>query len=199
MAAEPDPQQLLTVLTTEHFTLQGARAQTVSESAARASLYLFSVSALVALPTLYVLGLFTFVRLVQSVAEDFQYGRAINRIRHHYLEVAGSKADLFMMSAHRRRARGARQHGHQAFDLAGVLHEPDHARRDQQRRGRQHSRDRGRVGEQRDRRQCHCVERHPDGDERSLAEARDEFAGDLRHDDRHRAPGIRRRPASSGP
>jgi hypothetical protein len=39
------------------------------------------------------------VRLVQSVAEDFQYGRAINRIRHHYLEVAGSKADLFMMSA----------------------------------------------------------------------------------------------------
>jgi hypothetical protein len=110
MAAEPDPQQLLTVLTTEHFTLQGARAQTVSESAARASLYLFSVSALVALPTLYVLGLFTFVRLVQSVAEDFQYGRAINRIRHHYLDVAGSKADLFMMSAHTRRARGARQH-----------------------------------------------------------------------------------------
>jgi hypothetical protein len=52
------------------------------------------------LPTLYVLGLFTFVRLVQSVAEDFQYGRAINRIRHHYLELAGAKAHLFMMSAH---------------------------------------------------------------------------------------------------
>src|SRR5262245_43963743 len=122
MAGEPDPQQLLTVLTTEHFTLQGARSQTVSESASRASLYLFSVSstlvalgfigqistvgdafkvfALVALPTLYLLGLFTFVRLVQSVAEDFQYGRAINRIRHHYLELAGNKAHLFMMSAH---------------------------------------------------------------------------------------------------
>ena len=41
---EPDPQQLLTALTTEHFTLQGARSQTVSESASRASLYLFSVS-----------------------------------------------------------------------------------------------------------------------------------------------------------
>jgi hypothetical protein len=122
VAAEPDPQQLLTALTTEHFTLQGARSQTVSESASRASLYLFSVSstlvalgfigqistvgdtfkvfALTALPTLYVLGLFTFVRLVQSVAEDFQYGRAINRIRHHYLELAGDKARLFMMSAH---------------------------------------------------------------------------------------------------
>jgi hypothetical protein len=119
---EPDPQRLLTALTTEHFTLQGARSQTVSESASRASLYLFSVSstlvalgfigqvstvgdafnvfALTVLPTLYVLGLFTFVRLVQSVNEDFQYGRAINRIRHHYLELAGDKADLFMMSAH---------------------------------------------------------------------------------------------------
>jgi hypothetical protein len=52
------------------------------------------------LPTLYVLGLFTFVRLVQSVNEDFQYGRAINRIRHHYLELAGDEAHLFMMSAH---------------------------------------------------------------------------------------------------
>ena len=122
MAAEPDPQQLLTALTTEHFTLQGARSQTVSESASRASLYLFSVSstlvalgfigqistvgdtfkvfALTVLPTLYVLGLFTFVRLVQTVAEDFQYGRAINRIRHHCLELAGDKAHLFMMSAH---------------------------------------------------------------------------------------------------
>jgi hypothetical protein len=119
---QPDPQQLLTALTTEHFTLQGARAQTVSESAARASLYLISVSstlvalgfigqvsavgdsfrifALTVLPTLYVLGLFTFVRLVQSVAEDFQHGRAINRIRHHYLQLAGDHARLFMLSAH---------------------------------------------------------------------------------------------------
>jgi hypothetical protein len=122
VTAEPDPQRLLTALTTEHFTLQGARSQTVGESASRASLYLFSVSstlvalgfigqistvgdtfkvfALTVLPTLYALGLFTFVRLVQSVNEDFRYGRAINRIRHHYLELAGDKAHLFMMSAH---------------------------------------------------------------------------------------------------
>jgi hypothetical protein len=37
LAAQADPQQLLTALTTEHFTLQGARSQTVSESASRAS------------------------------------------------------------------------------------------------------------------------------------------------------------------
>jgi hypothetical protein len=119
---QPDPQQLLTALTTEHFTLQGARSQTFGESSARSSLYLFSVSstlvalgfigqvsavgdafrvfALTVLPTLYVLGLFTFVRLVQSVAEDFQYARAINRIRHYYLQLAGDQARLFMLSAH---------------------------------------------------------------------------------------------------
>jgi hypothetical protein len=119
---QPDPQQLLTALTTEHFTLQGARSQTIGESSARSSLYLFSVSstlvalgfigqvsavgdafrvfALTVLPTLYVLGLFTFVRLVQSVAEDFQYARAINRIRHYYLQLAGDQARLFMLSAH---------------------------------------------------------------------------------------------------
>jgi hypothetical protein len=119
---QPDPQQLLTALTTEHFTLQGARSVTVSESAARSSLYLISVSsalvalgfigqvsatgdpfrvfALTVLPTLYVLGLFTFVRLVQSVAEDFQYARAINRIRQHYLQLAGDQARVFLLSAH---------------------------------------------------------------------------------------------------
>jgi hypothetical protein len=42
----------------------------------------------------------TFVRLVECGAEDFRYGVAINRIRHYYEEVAGSRADLFLLSAH---------------------------------------------------------------------------------------------------
>ena len=42
--AEPDRQALLTMLTTEHFTLQGSRATTVSESSSRAALYMGSVS-----------------------------------------------------------------------------------------------------------------------------------------------------------
>jgi hypothetical protein len=118
--AEPDRQALLTALTTEHFGLAGARAQTVSESSSRAALYISSVSstlvalgfigqitevgdafdvfALTALPTLFVLGLFTFTRLVQSTVEDIFYGRAINRIRHYYLELAGEQARLFMLS-----------------------------------------------------------------------------------------------------
>jgi hypothetical protein len=119
MAEDFSRQELLTALTTEHFTLQGARSQTVGESAARSSLYLGSVSsalialgfvsevseggdafqlfALAALPTLYFLGLFTFVRLVESSVEDLLYGRAINRIRHYYLELAGSERRYFMM------------------------------------------------------------------------------------------------------
>ena len=122
MADAPDRQELLTALTTEHFTLQGARSQTVSESASRATLYLFSVSStlvalgfigqvsevgdvfdvfsLTVLPTLYLLGLFTFVRLVETTVEDLLYGRAINRIRNYYLQLAGDQARLFMLSGH---------------------------------------------------------------------------------------------------
>jgi hypothetical protein len=114
--------QLLTALTTEHFTLQGARSQTMSESSARASVYVFSVSsalvalgfitqlsgigdvfnvfALTVLPTLYVLGSVTYVRLVECGAEDFRYGLAINRIRGYYKEIAGERADLFLLSGH---------------------------------------------------------------------------------------------------
>jgi hypothetical protein len=121
-AASPDPQQLLLALSTEHFTLQGARSQTMSESSARASVYVFAVSiamvalgfiaqlseigdlfnvfALTVLPTLYTLGIVTFVRLVECGAEDFRYGLAINRIRHYYKEVAGDRADLFLLSGH---------------------------------------------------------------------------------------------------
>lgn len=122
MADPPDPGRLLTALTTEHFTLQGARAATTSESAARSSLFLGSVSsalvalgflasvsggdsalfrtfALTALPTLCFLGVVTYVRLVELGTEDILYGRAINRIRNHYLELAGPEARLFMMRA----------------------------------------------------------------------------------------------------
>ncbi len=111
---------VLTTLTTEHFTLQGARSQTVSETMGRSALYLgslssalialgfvsqasgsgdlFDVFTLIVLPTVYVLGIFTFVRLVELSVEDVFYGRAINRIRHYYLVQAGEDARYFLMS-----------------------------------------------------------------------------------------------------
>ena len=115
-----DESQILTALTTEHFGLAGARSQAAAESSSRSALYLGSVSAtlvglgltaqvskvgevfdvfaLVALPTLFALGVFTFVRLVELGIEDFLLGRAINRIRHYYLERAGETARYFMLS-----------------------------------------------------------------------------------------------------
>jgi hypothetical protein len=122
MGDAADRQELLTALTTEHFTLQGARAQTASESASRASLFILSVSsalialgflgqasqpdqtfevfALIVLPTLYLLGVFTFIRVVECGAEDYRYGVAINRIRHYYKQIAGDEARLFLLSGH---------------------------------------------------------------------------------------------------
>jgi hypothetical protein len=119
MAGELDRQALLTTLTTEHFSLQGSRGSTIAESSARAAMYLgslsaslvslgfvaqisatgetFRVFALVVLPTLFVLGVFTFVRLVESTIEDLFYGRAINRIRSYYHELAGPEARYFML------------------------------------------------------------------------------------------------------
>jgi hypothetical protein len=134
MGDAPDRQELLSALTTEHFTLQGARAQTAAESASRATLFIMSVSstlvalgflgqasqvgrsfevfALTVLPTLYLLGVFTFVRVVECGAEDYRYGVAINRIRNYYKQLAGSEARLFLLSGH--------DDGRGVFDNAAV-------------------------------------------------------------------------------
>jgi hypothetical protein len=120
--AEVDQASVLSVLTTEHFTLQSARASTIGESSARAYLYVGAVSsalialgfigqasefgaefdafALVVLPTVYILGLFTFVRLVQTSMEDLFYGRAINRIRSYYLQLLGDDSGFLLLGGH---------------------------------------------------------------------------------------------------
>jgi len=121
-SAELDRGALVTLLTTEHFTVQGSRASTISESSSRAALYVgalssslialgflgqasefdteFDIFALVVLPTIYLLGLFTHVRVVQSSIEDIFYGRAINRIRGVYRQLAGSEARYFLLGGH---------------------------------------------------------------------------------------------------
>jgi hypothetical protein len=115
-------ERTLTTLTTEHFTLQGARAATISESTARANIFVFALSstlvalgfigqvtelgdefrifALVVLPTLYALGVFTFVRLVESSIEDLYYGRAVNRIRSYYRRELGEDARYLLLTGH---------------------------------------------------------------------------------------------------
>ena len=122
MDEQPNPGAVLTALTTEHFTLQGATSTARSEAAARSTIYLgtvtgalvalgfignatrighvFRLFALAVLPTLFFLGLVTFIRLVDLAVEDLQYQRAINRIRHYYLEISGEYARYFLLSGH---------------------------------------------------------------------------------------------------
>ena len=96
--ADGDPRPAaVTFVTTEHFTLQGARSSTISESAGRASVFLGAVSGglialglvataaktgvafymfgLILLPTLAFVGLATFHRVLQSGIEDLAYAR----------------------------------------------------------------------------------------------------------------------------
>ena len=90
----------VTFVTTEHFTLQGARSSTISESTGRASVFLGAVSGglialglvataaktgvafyafgLILLPTLAFVGLATFHRVLQSGIEDLAT-RAVSR------------------------------------------------------------------------------------------------------------------------
>jgi hypothetical protein len=97
--APVDRQALLTVLTTEHFTLQGARASTVSESSARAALFVGAVTS-----TLVALGFIAQASelgsAVTSSTEDLLYGRAINRIRSYYQEVAGDEVRYLLLGGH---------------------------------------------------------------------------------------------------
>jgi len=89
-------------VTTEHFTLQGARAATTAESTGRATMFLGSVSAglvalgliatatrigtafyafgLILLSTLSFVGLVTFQRVLQSGIEDHGYAERIARL-----------------------------------------------------------------------------------------------------------------------
>jgi hypothetical protein len=97
-------------VTTEHFTLQGARAATTAESTGRATMFLGSVSAglvalgliatatrigtafyafgLILLSTLSFVGFVTFQRVLQSGIEDHGYAERIARLRTYYFDCA---------------------------------------------------------------------------------------------------------------
>ena len=100
----------VTFITTEHFTLQGARAATIAESTGRATMFLGSVSAglvalgliatatrlgatfyvfgVVVLATLSFVGLVTFERVLRSGIEDHGYAQRIARLRAFYFDCA---------------------------------------------------------------------------------------------------------------
>lgn len=123
-------EHILQVITTEHFTLQTAKAATVAEANGRAALFLSTVSSavvalafigqvagmgqaffvfgLVLFPSLLFLGVVTFERAIQTAIENMIHSRGINRIRHYYVELAPEIRRYFIHSTH--------------DDVAGALH-----------------------------------------------------------------------------
>jgi len=109
--ANTDPRPAaVTFVTTEHFTLQGARSSTIAEATGRATMFLGTVSGglvalglmataagigaafyafgLILLPTLAFVGLVTFDRALQSGLDDHGYAQRIARLRGYYFEYA---------------------------------------------------------------------------------------------------------------
>ncbi len=105
--------QLVSIMTTEHYTLQMGYSIEVN---GRSSLFVGTVSSalialafvaqlshfgtaffvfsLVAIPTLFFIGLITFERMLQANSATLKYARGMNRIRHLYLEYAPPDAAL---------------------------------------------------------------------------------------------------------
>lgn len=112
---------LLSALTTEHYTLQSARASTIMEANGRSQLFLSTVSgatvalALVAqldrvgdtftvfaaavLPALLLLGITSYVRLADLAVNDAYYARAIGRIRSFYFGIDPAARNYWLLAA----------------------------------------------------------------------------------------------------
>jgi hypothetical protein len=106
----PPPASWLSILTTEHYTLQMQRTSTIAETNGRASMFLGSVSAglvaigfasgadpkgvgfiafgLVVLSTLTCLGVVSFARSIQTSIDDADYAIRIDELRDAYAELA---------------------------------------------------------------------------------------------------------------
>jgi hypothetical protein len=120
--SEPPPAAVAFV-TTEHFTLAGARSSTITESTSRATVLLGAVSGglialglvstaaktgltfyifgLILLPTLAFVGLATFHRVLQSGNEDLAYARRIAQLRDYYFDHAPELAGYLLNPAER--------------------------------------------------------------------------------------------------
>jgi hypothetical protein len=107
------PTAFYNALLTEHFVLESARGITVSESSSRASLYLMTLSSsLVAfgflaqtpiafgflgviIPVVFLLGIFTYERLVETSLEDVVALASIQRIRRFYSTLLPGAEEYF--------------------------------------------------------------------------------------------------------
>jgi hypothetical protein len=110
-------QRMTQFLTTEHFTLQGARNATISEANGRLGHYISTVGSgvgglafvanvsslgpvflafsAVIFPIMIVLGVVTLIRTIQIGVDFERLAQATNRIRHFYIEIAPEAEPYF--------------------------------------------------------------------------------------------------------
>lgn len=120
MDGPTDRTALLTALTTEHFVLQTANNATYSEASARSSLYVMALSsslvaigfvagstdllvpfAAIVLPVVFLLGIFTVARLVETALDSMYCLQGIARIRGYYRSL-GPEAERCFSPEHGR-------------------------------------------------------------------------------------------------
>jgi hypothetical protein len=121
MLDEPSEGELTSIITTEHFTLQTARAAAIAQANGRATTYMgvlssslialalvgqttglnrfFYVFGLLLFVPLAVLGLFTFERTMQLGLEDVSFATRINRLRRFYFRSSQAIDEYLMRPA----------------------------------------------------------------------------------------------------
>ncbi len=117
--AGDDRSAWVTMLTTEHYALQGMRSATIGEANGRASIFLGAVSAglialgfqgggrspvttafqVLVLSGLGLLGVVTFLRCLQISIDDGQFSLRINRLRAVYAQLVPDLAGLLAVAA----------------------------------------------------------------------------------------------------
>ena len=114
MAEEKPPPEFVNALGTEYFVLQSMASSTISESGSRVAIYLSALSsglvaigfasssphalaalAFTVLPTVFVLGWFTIVRLIDTSVANVVSLRRIELIRQYYASIVPSAAAYF--------------------------------------------------------------------------------------------------------
>jgi hypothetical protein len=137
----PVPAALMSALATEHSALQSVASATISESSSRSALYLSALSsALVAigfasasrgdledlafsvLPTVFVLGWFTVVRLIDTSVQNIVSRRRIETIRKYYAAIDPRYASVFEPDAVALGVLGVRYSGKSVlFTMASMV------------------------------------------------------------------------------
>jgi hypothetical protein len=114
MADEKPPPEFMSALVTEHFVLQSTASATISESGSRVAIYLSSLSsglvaigfassssralaalAFTVLPTVFILGWFTIVQLIDTSVANI-ISRRMELIRRYYASLAPGAAAYFV-------------------------------------------------------------------------------------------------------